>query len=1394
MRNKAVKKAILPILGLSLVLGSSLVLAAKPNKAKQVEGYSTSSLPTTIDLNDTTPADIRSYYSSLNSLTENERKGTNLLKNLKPILKTNQKYYSYDSTDESKKLWQIYEISDRDWTLSPASSTTSGTYNSQTNKITNYTYGTSYSSPGNNPYLHSLYVNRNVTNQMRAWKRDGGTENNHGDNKEWYIDREHIWPKSQGFNDSGKGGARGDPMHLWSGDSDVNSSIHNNNFYGYVDKTKTYSVGKWSYATNNYSGTSLTLKSGDDVFEPQDCDKGDIARAIFYMVARYNYLSGSDSDGIDSNNPNLELVQDNDILSSYTSSTAVKGKMGVLTDLLAWHHADPVDSFEIHRNNLLYTNYTNNRNPFIDFPEWVDYIWGTATYDGSEYKSYSSAPTGYAKPSTDTINGYNSGGSSDPVAVTGVSLNKNSTSIQAGSSETLTATVVPNNATNQNVTWTSSDESVATVSNSGLVSGIAEGSATITVRTSDGGYTASCTVTVTASSGGGGSSEGTDDGSVTAASGAFSGWTSDGLGSAYKDGSAKFDSSGDNVYKTDIFSGDVSTGMTSLSVTINAKVNGDPTSANSYKVEALDSSGNVLASEVKTGADVFSSSEYGDVTFSMDSGLAGCTGIKVTYVTKGGGNWGIMSIAWSASYSSGGEETKTLESISLDTGDAPTTFSVGDEFSYEGLSVTAYYDDGSDDIVTPTSVSTPNMSTAGQKTVTVTYSEGGVDKTATYTITVNAVTLTSIEVSGVKTEYYVGDAFVKPTVTAHFSNGSTSDVTNSATFTGHNLSNAGNQTVTVSYTNGTTETTSYSITVNAVTLTSIEISGYTTSFKVGDTFSFGGTVTANYNNGSTSDVTASATFTGYDMSSAGNQTVSVAYGGQSTTYQITVSESSGATDSTQYSLINSTSDLEVGKSYIITNGTSGTVKAIAISSNANNRKTTSATVSNSNLITRGSSIMSFTLGGTTDAYTFATENYAGTDGYLASASSGSYNYLRVISEAGIATISFNGDEAVINIGPHTERKKIRYNTSDLFACYSSGQDPVYLWKEVSSSVPLTSISASVSKSYYVGDTILRSDITVTGNNGQSISGFTFANNNYQFTYSDAVSGGSATSKTFTNSISYLEMTCSLTVSISRKEYETPDSESITLTSSEVFSGIGGGNSNLKSGTVTNDGVTYEYYKAYYYGGGYALSFGNASSQTGYLKNQTAFDSGITNVTVTSTGRTVNIRYSTDGDDWVLKSAADVENNIYKYFKLDCVGVAGSNYSNITSISITVNGEETATNVANYIMYEDTQNQCTSKFTVAKTRFEQMSTSERATFMTSDDYVIQTARTRLQAWANYLGKTITYSNDDYVISNNNYLSLMLRTKNNNVIAIIAIVSIVGVGSIAAYFFIKRRKPE
>ena len=84
-----------------------------------------------------------------------------------------------------------------------------------------------------------------------------------------------------------------------------------------------------------------------------------------------------------------------------------------------------------------------------------------------------------------------------PVAVTGLSVNPTTLTVAVGDTGSIVANVVPVNATNKSVTFTSSDEAIATVNAQGVVTGVAEGSATITATTVDGGFTATTAVTVT---------------------------------------------------------------------------------------------------------------------------------------------------------------------------------------------------------------------------------------------------------------------------------------------------------------------------------------------------------------------------------------------------------------------------------------------------------------------------------------------------------------------------------------------------------------------------------------------------------------------------------------------------------------------------------------------------------------------------------------------------------------------------------------------------------------------------------------------------------------------------------------------------------------------------------
>ena len=98
-----------------------------------------------------------------------------------------------------------------------------------------------------------------------------------------------------------------------------------------------------------------------DIWEPRDADKGDVARALFYMAVRYEGDNGE---------TNLELV-------SYVNTAPdYQPLYGNLDTLVKWHNQDPVNNWERNRNDIVYYQYQANRNPFVDHPEYVDLIWG----------------------------------------------------------------------------------------------------------------------------------------------------------------------------------------------------------------------------------------------------------------------------------------------------------------------------------------------------------------------------------------------------------------------------------------------------------------------------------------------------------------------------------------------------------------------------------------------------------------------------------------------------------------------------------------------------------------------------------------------------------------------------------------------------------------------------------------------------------------------------------------------------------------------------------------------------------------------------------------------------------------------------------------------------------
>ncbi|MBB6110036.1 Glycosidase [Mucilaginibacter lappiensis] len=120
---------------------------------------------------------------------------------------------------------------------------------------------------------------------------------------------------------------------------------------------------------------------------------------------------------------------------------------------------------------------------------------------GSYKDAYSGTTVTLTSGATQTLNSFQylvyTNQNVAQVPVTGVSVAPTSATIAAGLTQQLIATIAPTNATNTNVTWTSSNTAVATVSATGLVTAIAAGTATITVKTQDGSKTATSSITVT---------------------------------------------------------------------------------------------------------------------------------------------------------------------------------------------------------------------------------------------------------------------------------------------------------------------------------------------------------------------------------------------------------------------------------------------------------------------------------------------------------------------------------------------------------------------------------------------------------------------------------------------------------------------------------------------------------------------------------------------------------------------------------------------------------------------------------------------------------------------------------------------------------------------------------
>lgn len=349
--------------------------------------------------------EIRQYYQDIDASSKE-----NTFSSLQQILTQGQVKTDYSNgVSSGGSTWEGYALLDRDFELSPLteSEINSNTWNTQ------------------NIWIKPLYSDVSIfvpdiskqSSQQTYTYMDG--ENEISVTASSVFDREHVFPKSYGFNESGseayKNFFAGTDMHnLHISDATNNQSGHNNKVYGYVEHTTNNEI------KNKITG-HVTGYATSTIYEPLDSQKGDIARTIFYMATRYHNFVEKESNGQPS--PSLRLGNKDEVnppLSNQSQSISPTDTKtnpavyGLLDTLLLWNKLDPVDDAERYRNDLVYNAIQYNRNPFIDYPQWADILFGDSqkSIDLNNTNGVSNEELVISAPSDFPLS-YNSGSSVD---------------------------------------------------------------------------------------------------------------------------------------------------------------------------------------------------------------------------------------------------------------------------------------------------------------------------------------------------------------------------------------------------------------------------------------------------------------------------------------------------------------------------------------------------------------------------------------------------------------------------------------------------------------------------------------------------------------------------------------------------------------------------------------------------------------------------------------------------------------------------------------------------------------------------------------------------------------------------------------------------------------------
>ena len=170
------------------------------------------------------------------------------------------------------------------------------------------------------------------------------------------LNREHIWPKSRASFQTSRGGA---DLHHLRPATEVINKAKSDHAFGYIDGTYTK-----NFQARTYMEAPYWTHEDDDLFECKDDVKGDVARILLYVYCRWEQ-------------PNLYTDIPADRLPEQESQSTDNGKKVVesLDTLLQWCECDPVDGWEMERNDLT-QQVQGNRNVFIDYPELAWQMFG----------------------------------------------------------------------------------------------------------------------------------------------------------------------------------------------------------------------------------------------------------------------------------------------------------------------------------------------------------------------------------------------------------------------------------------------------------------------------------------------------------------------------------------------------------------------------------------------------------------------------------------------------------------------------------------------------------------------------------------------------------------------------------------------------------------------------------------------------------------------------------------------------------------------------------------------------------------------------------------------------------------------------------------------------------